>query len=233
MPATLPRRSPLASPVGRKVLTGVTGVLLFVYLLQHLYANLHVFSADPQAVSRYALALEGFGPVLRLVEGALAALFAVHIALGLSIWARARRARGTGYAQYRPRGGTRLGTLASRTMIASGLLLAGFLVVHVAYFRFGPGVAEGYVTYVDGEAVRHFERLVRERFAAPGYVALYVAALGALALHLTHGLWSALQSLGLVHDRNRRLVVRLGVAAAVLLCAAFMAIPLGVYFGGA
>ena len=219
------------SPVGRKVLSGLTGLLLIVYLAQHLFANLQILGDDPQGVSKYALFLQGFGPLLQVVEAGLAACFLAHIVLGIRIYRTNRQARQTGYARYRSAGPPSRMTLASRTMIASGLLVLAFLVVHVAYFRFGPGIADGYVTYVGQEPVRHFERLVTERFQQPAYVALYSLVLVVLGFHLYHGFWSAFQSLGWINGRTRRYFVGAGLVLSIALMAGFLVIPLRIYFG--
>ncbi len=237
MPATMPpparpSRTWMGSPIGKKLLTGVTGLLLVLYLLQHLYANLQVLGADPQAVSKYALLLQGFGPVLQVIEAALALCFLAHIVAGVRVWLTNRRARAAGYAQYRRAGTPSRQTLASRTMAVTGLVLLAFLVLHVAYFRFGPGIAEGYVTYVGAEPVRHFERLVHERFRHGGYVLFYGVVMVLLGLHLSHGFWSAFQSLGWANDRGRRWLFRAGIGLSVLIAAGFLSIPLWIYFGG-
>ena len=235
MPVTAERpahfKKQLSSPVGRKILSGATGLLLLVYLAQHLFANLQIFSDDPQAVSRYALFLADFGPLLIAAEIALGVLFLAHIVIGAIIWNRKRTARGTAYTLYKSKGSPSRQTLASRTMIVSGIVLLLFLILHVAYFRFGPGIAEGYVTFVDGEPMRHFERLVLERFQHVGYVAFYTLVMVLVGVHLSHGFWSAFQSLGLVNDRNRQQMYWGGIVLSVFIAGGFISIPLWIYFG--
>ena len=67
-----------------------------------------------------------------------------------------------------------------------------FLVVHLWTFKFGTY----YETTLDGEPVRDLARLVTEKFQSPWYAFGYTAIMLLLALHLRHGVWSSLQSLG-------------------------------------
>lgn len=230
-----PTKSPasiLTSPIGRKFATGVTGIFLVLYLGQHLLANLRIFSSDPQAVSKYGHTLEGFGLLLRAIEIGLAIMIVYHAALGISIWLKKRKARPVNYRRYVTKGSPSKQTLASRTMFWGGLLMLIFLLVHVAYFRFGPGIAEGYATMIDGEPARHYERLVTERFEQWGYVVFYCLMMIVVGIHISHGFWSATQSLGLVTDRNRQVLYRISQALGVLFALGFITIPLRIYFGG-
>lgn len=223
------RPSLLRSSVGRKILTGLTGLLLFAYLVQHLYANLHVFSADPEAFNRYAASFQRFGVLLRVAEALLALVFITHIGVGVRIALGRRRARGEGYV-YRNGQGRR--AYGSRSMVWSGLFVLVFLVLHVKAFTFGPGLAEGYVAVVDGATVRDFRRLVIASFRDPWQVGFYVAALAAVGLHLSHGFRSAFQSLG-APVGQRSGVYWVGVVLSAAVAGAFIAIPLWVYFGTA
>ena len=220
------------SPIGRKISTGITGVLLVVYLGQHLFANIRILGSDPQAVSQYGHTLEGFGLLLRAVEIALAVLIIYHAVMGISIWVKTRKARPITYKKYASRGEPGKQTWASRTMFWGGLLMLVFLVIHVAYFRFGPGIAEGYSVMIDGEPARHYERLVQERFDQVGYVAFYCLMMVVVGFHISHGFWSATQSLGVVNDKNRQVLYRVSQALGVIFALGFMAIPLRIYFGG-
>ena len=222
----------VTSPVLRKVSTGLTGLFLIIYLTQHLFANLRIFSPDPQAVSKYGHTLEGLGLLLRGIEIGLAALILYHVIMGISIWLKSRNARPVAYKRYRTKGTPSKMSFASRTMFWGGLLMLVFLVIHVAYFRFGPGVADGYATMIHGEPARHYERLVTERFEQLGYVVFYCITMVVVGMHVSHGFWSASQSLGLVNDRNRDVLYKVGIALGALFALGFISIPLGVYFGG-
>lgn len=220
----------LANPVLRKISTGVTGLLLVLYLGQHLFANLQIFSSDHQAVSKYGYSLESFGPLLRIIEIALGALIAFHAIMGIVIWLKKRKARPINYKLYRSKGTPSKQNLASRTMLVGGLVLLIFLVVHVAYFRFGPGIEEGYATIINEEPARHYERLVKERFQNIGYVIFYTFSMIAVGFHISHGFWSAFQSLGISDDRIKNSLHRLSVFLGVAFAIGFLAIVWGTYW---
>lgn len=238
MPATLEKRPSLVkhlfrTSIGKKVLTGLTGVLLLLFITQHLLANIQVLGPDPQALNRYGPFLEGFGVLLDAAQFGLAGLVLLHAVIGISIWFRKRKARGTeAYAQYASKGTPSKQSLSSKTMIASGLFLLVFLGLHLNTFKFGPGVEEGYVVVIDDAPVRDLTRLVTERYQSVGYVLFYVVAMVVVGFHLHHGFWSAFQSLGLVNDRNRNRFFWTGAAFSIVVTAGFLAIPLVIYFGG-
>jgi succinate dehydrogenase / fumarate reductase, cytochrome b subunit len=95
----------------------------------------------------------------------------------------------------------------------------------VMTFRFGPY----YTVTVDGVEMRDLHRLVVEVFRNPVNVALYVAVMVLLGLHLRHGFWSALQSLGAYHPRWTPLWYTGGAIVAALLAVGFIVIPVWVY----
>jgi succinate dehydrogenase / fumarate reductase cytochrome b subunit len=221
-----------ASPIGRKLLTGITGLALTVFVLEHMLGNLVFFSSDPNAYNLYADFLMGWGTILYVIEIALLALLVVHVVLGVSIYIRKRQARPIDYARYESAGFPSRQTTSSRTMIITGIVLGAFLVFHLLSFKFGPGVAEGYVVTVDGEPIRDLRRLMVEKFQNPLYAFGYPAIMALLGFHLRHGVWSALQSLGLLNARWSPLVYSFGGFLAVLLAVGFIVLPLWIFFEG-
>lgn len=209
------------SPVGKKILTGVTGLGLVTFVVGHLLGNLTLFFS-PTAYNRLAHLIDSLGPLLYLVEVGLLALVSVHAAVGISIYLGKRQARTVQYAEYDSAGDPSRQTLSSRTMIFSGLLLAAFLVWHLATFKFGP------VYRLSGSTERDLARLVFETFRRPGYTASYVVILSLLGLHLRHGLWSALQSIG-VATKPGAVVVSSILGSVIAL--GFIGLPLAIYFG--
>lgn len=208
------------SPVGKKILTGVTGLALATFVVGHLLGNLTLFFGA-SAYNQLAYSIDRLGPLLYLIETGLLAVVGVHAVVGISIYLRRRRARLVQYAEYQSAGAPSRQTLASRTMLFSGLLLAIFLVWHIATFKFGP------VYRLADSTERDLARLVLETFQQPIYTASYVAILSVLGLHLRHGLWSALQSVGVA---TKPVVV---VASSVLggaIALGFIGLPLAIYF---
>lgn len=116
-------------------------------------------------------------------------------------------------------------------MIVTGLILLIFLIIHLFSFKYGPGVAEGYVVNVDGEHIRDLKRLVVEKFQSPFYTFGYVGVMMLLGFHLRHGVWSALQSIGAMNPRWTPAVYTLAAIVGVLIAVGFFVLPLWIYFG--
>lgn len=210
-----------SSPIGKKILTGVTGIGLSTFLVAHLLGNLTLFVSSA-AYNQLAHFIDSLGPLLYLIEFGLFAVVIVHAAIGINIYLGKRQARLVQYTEYESAGAPSRQTLASRTMIFSGLLLAAFLVWHLATFKFGP------VYRLPDSTDRDLARLVSETFHQPAYTAGYVVILSLLGLHLRHGLWSALQSVG-VTTRPSVLVASSALGSAIAL--GFIGLPLAIYFG--
>ncbi len=209
------------SSLGKKLLTGITGLLLVTFVVVHLLGNLTLFFSA-SAYNDLAHIIESLGPLTYLVEASLLLIAPVHIAVGINIHVGKHKARPVGYSEYVSAGEPSRQTLSSRTMIISGLVLGVFLVVHLATFKFGPYYE------LPGSLHRDLSRLVFETFHKPGYTAGYVVVLSLLGLHLRHGIWSALQSVGIA----TKPVVYVGSAilgGAIAL--GFIGLPLSIYFG--
>ena len=126
-----------SSSVGTKVLIGITGFALFLYLLIHIAGNLLVFFG-PAVFNQYAYMMEERNPLLPVIELLLLAVFLVHIYKTVRMFLANQSARPVRYAQKKPAGRPSRKSLASSTMIVSGLWLLAFLIVHVKAFRFSP-----------------------------------------------------------------------------------------------
>jgi len=212
----------LLSSIGKKLLTGATGLLLVTFVVVHLLGNLTLFFSA-SAYNRIAAVIEGLGPLTYLVEGLLLAIALIHATLGIKIFIGSRQARPEGYTEYVSAGEPSRQSLSSRTMILSGLMLGGFLVLHLATFKFGTYYA------LPGEFVhRDLARLVFETFHKPVYTAGYVVVLSVLGLHLRHGIWSALQSLGIATKPG---IVAVSAVVGSAISLGFIGLPLAIYFG--
>jgi len=225
-----PRKKLLAafrSPVGKKVLTGITGLGLTIFVLVHMLGNLSYFSSDPNAYNTYSEFLTGLGPLFYAIELGLLAFFALHIVTGIAVYVRKRKARSVGYAKYRSAGKPSMLSLSSRTMIVTGVILGVFLVVHLLSFKYGTY----YETTIGGEPVRDLKRLLEEKFTQPLYAFGYPAVMLLLAFHLRHGIWSAFQSLGAINPRLTPGVYAAGGILGLLIALGFLVLPLYIYFG--
>ena len=218
------------SPVGKKVLTGLTGLGLTLFVLIHMLGNLSYLSSDENAYNNYADTLLSLGPVLYFIELGLVAFFVIHIVIGINIYLRKRKARAVGYKAYKSVGRPSMQTISSKTMILTGIVVLVFLVIHLISFKYGPGVAEGYAVEVEGRQIRDLKRLMTEKFQNPLYAFGYPIVVILLGFHLRHGVWSAFQSLGAMKPRLTPIIYTIGVILAVLIAAGFLFIPLYIYF---
>lgn len=220
----------LTSQVGRKLLTGLTGIGLTIFTIGHLLGNLQLLIGSDK-FNKYAYTLENLGPFLWLIEIGLVLVFILHAIVGVSIYKKKKKAKPVAYASNTSKGGTSYQTSSSRSMIITGSILLIFVILHVATFKFGVGLPH-YTTIVDGVEMRDLYKNVYEVFQNPLYVALYVAVMTLLGLHLRHGVWSSIQSLGALNAKYRPAVYTFGVTLAVLVAIGFLVLPVWLYIYG-
>jgi succinate dehydrogenase / fumarate reductase cytochrome b subunit len=222
------------SPIGRKIVSGVTGLGLVVFVIEHMSGNLALFSGS-DAYNEYAHFLISLGAVLYILEAGLLAFFVFHIVSGISVWLKKRRARSKGYERYQSAGRPSMMSSSSRSMIITGGILFLFLIFHLYAFKFGPGgpgnADPAYVTSVDGVQMRDLSKLVHEKFSHASYAFGYTVIMLLLAVHLRHGVWSAFQSLGAMRPSMKIPVYIIGGVLGLLIALGFIAVPLSIYFG--
>jgi succinate dehydrogenase cytochrome b subunit len=202
------------SSVGKKIVMSLTGFFLFSFLILHLYINLFLFKQDQgTAFDAYAEFMATY-PLLRPLEIILFAGFLLHGLVGVWLWLTNRAVRPEKYKVHRA---SETSTVTSRITFWTGMVVAVFLVVHVNTFfvksRFFP----------DG---RPMYDLVAEAFRNPIYDMFYLISLVFLGYHLKHGFQSALQTLGLLDPRYKRIVDLIGIFLWLIIPAGFAAMPL-------
>ena len=211
-----------SSSVGTKLLIGLTGLGLFVYMLLHLAGNVLIF-AGPDTFNEYSHTLIS-NPLILPIEAGLLAVFLLHVYKAVRNYLANSAARPVRYGKKFPAGHTSRKSVASSTMIWSGLIIFVFIVIHVWQFRFGSYYETG-----DEVAIRDLARTEFEVFSHPGWVALYVVATLLVGLHLRHGIASGFQSIGLDHPVYTRRLTMWSVILAVLIGGGLAVIPLWVY----
>jgi succinate dehydrogenase / fumarate reductase cytochrome b subunit len=219
------RSGVFSSSVGTKLLIGITGVLLFLYLLIHIAGNLVVF-LGPAAFNKYAFTLES-NPLLPLIELVLLSWFVAHIYKTVRMFLSNQSARPVAYTRKKSAGYTSRKSFASSTMIISGLWLFAFLLIHVKAFHDGWG--NQYEWPAGG---RDLYRQEMETFQNPLMVAFYVISMVVVGSHLWHGVSSAFQSLGFDKPAWTRFILPAGKLVAVLIAGGFIAIALWAHFAG-
>jgi succinate dehydrogenase / fumarate reductase cytochrome b subunit len=213
-----------SSSVGTKILIGVTGFALFCYLVIHIAGNLLVF-LGPNVFNKYAYTLES-NPLIPVIEIGLLLIFVVHVFKTIRMFLDNQRARPQRYAVKKNAGPPSRKSFASTTMIASGLWLLLFIIVHVKAFRYGP-------EYGWPAGGRDLYRLELENFASPVMVLFYILSMFVVGSHLWHGVSSSVQSVGIEHGQWTPRVMVAGKALAVLIAGGFIVIALWAHFTGA
>ena len=212
------------SSIGKKLITGISGLVLVVFITVHMVGNL-VLLGSAEHYNQFGHFIERLGPLLWLFELILLGFIGFHILMGVQIFLGRLRARPQAYKTYASVGTPSYQTLSSRTMIVTGLVLGSFLVWHLLTFKFG-------IRYtVPGSEMRDLARLVIEIFQRPVYTFGYVGVMVLLASHLRHGIWSALQSLGALNTAVRPLVYGVSLMMAIGIALGFVVLPLGIYVG--
>lgn len=202
----------LASSVGRKIVLGLTGLLLVGFLVEHLVGNLTLYGdADGAAFNGYVAYLKRFGPLLLVAEIALGLLFACHAFLAIRLTLENRQARSQRYVVRNDRGAQ---TFASISMFVTGALVLAYLMKHLYDFRFDARFEE------DPAA------LVKSTLGQARNALVYVVAALVVGVHVSHGFRSAFQSLGISHPKLDPLLVVLGRVLAVVFALGFASFPI-------
>ena len=213
------------SAVGKKILTGITGLGLTLFVCFHMLGNL-VLLSSPDAYNQLGHFINSWGVLLSTVELSLLVTVIVHAWLGITIRLKSEKARPIKYQMLKSAGNPSKQSLSSRSMIITGLVLLVFLVFHLASFKFGTY----YLTSVDGVPMRDLARLVIETFRNPVYTFGYLGVMLLLGLHLRHGFWSAWQSLGVLHSPWSSVVYIIAFIFALLIAIGFIVLPLAIFF---
>ena len=208
-----------ASSAGKKAVMAVTGIIGVLFVVGHMVGNLQVFQGA-ERLNAYGHLLHG--PLNELIWGArvvLVAVLVLHAVAAGQLTMRNRAARPVDYATRVPQ----VSTLAARTLRWGGILLLAFIVYHLLDLTIGtvnPAFQEGDV----------YANLLGS-LQRPLIAVFYLAAMAALALHLYHGAWSSMRSLGVAPTSASPLKRRAAVAVAVIVAVGFAVVPLAVLFG--
>jgi succinate dehydrogenase / fumarate reductase cytochrome b subunit len=223
----------LQSSVGGKYLVAVTGLILTIFVVVHMLGNLQVFFG-PDFINAYAVSLKKNQGLLWTMRLGLLAAFTLHIVMALWLNWKARQARPIAYAFEK----TVQASFASRHMVLTGLVILVFTVFHIAHFTLGvvPGAStsDGGVNYLrlqDNAGRPDVYSMMIYGFHNPVVAILYLVAQAILFLHLTHGVASMFQSVGLNAPRAQRLIRTIAWAVALVVCLGNAGIVAGVWLG--
>jgi succinate dehydrogenase / fumarate reductase cytochrome b subunit len=206
----------------------VSGAVLILFVIAHMVGNLKIFSGAEEinAYSRFLREVGwpelGYGQLLWIVRGVLFIAVILHITAAWQLTLLNRQARPVGYGE-RKNVETTWGAM---TMRWGGVLLAIFIVFHLFHMTAGmvgfqPGQFEHLMVYQN----------VLAAFSVVPVSIFYIIAMCALCLHLDHGIWSGLQTLGWVNQVNTKSLRTISRIIAVIIFVGFVSVPISVLAG--
>ena len=217
-----------ASSIGKKILVALTGLALVLFVFGHMAGNLLIY-AGPDAINAYGHKLKSMGPVLWLVRLGLLAIVVVHIVATIQLTKQNRAARPGGYGMVK----TQVASKASRIMIWSGLTVLAFIIYHLLHFTVHAGNEYStYKTMLDGHEVHDVYKMVVDGFSWWPASIFYIIATVLLCNHLSHGVSSLFQTLGLATNQTWPIFQKLGLAYAAVILVGNCSIPIAILFFG-
>ncbi len=213
--------------IGKKAVMAVTGFLLIGFVLMHMYGNLKAFQGA-EYFNHYAEGLREIGApifghthLLWVMRLGLIAAFVLHIASAIALSRQSAAARPVGYASHKKL----KSNLANLTIRWGGLTIALFVIYHLMHFTFG--VKGVHPDFIHGDA---YHNLV-VGFQVTPVTFVYMLAVLALGMHLYHGTWSMIQTLGWNRVRYEQQIKIAAAGLAVLITVGFLSVPIGVLAG--
>lgn len=213
--------------IGKKAVVAVTGGILVLFVIAHMFGNLKVYYGDENgmpAIDEYAMSLRtvgseffGYAGVLWIVRGILIIAVVLHITLVIDLAIKSRRARPVKY-KHRPK--RLMASIASRLMMLSGLLLLIYIPLHILEFTTGTIVFGSFGEWTV------YENLHSAFSMEFWYVPLfYIIIMVCLGFHLYHGAWSVFQTLGWDSPDRNRGFRWLAMVIAVVVAGGFISVP--------
>lgn len=222
-----------SSSIGQKVIVAATGIFLMLFLVVHLLGNFQLLKSDGgEAFNTYAYFMT-HNPLIKTISYSLYAFILIHAFKGLHLWWQNRQAAGVSrYAVNH----SRASESSARNMAWFGIVIFIFLLIHLWQFwlQMKMGVLpkltnlKGY----EGIEIQNLYLPVAEAFQNKFYVGFYVLSMVVVGLHLWHGFWSSLQTLGINHRKYNAILNFIGGAYAVLISLGFAIIPIWMFLKG-
>lgn len=215
------------SSIGKKIVMALTGIFLVIFLVVHCYVNANVFFANPAENFNRAAHFMGTNMLIRVTEIGLFAGFILHIVQGYKLEIQNRSSRKSRYAVT---AGNKTSKWYSRSMALLGTLILLFLIVHLVHFwvpsRFG-----GLEPVFYNEIEHHdLYAQMKNVFAEPIWVVLYIVGCFSLSWHLLHGIQSAAQTLGWRNSAYYSTIQNFGIAFSIIIPLIFALMPIFMHF---
>lgn len=211
--------------IGRKAVMAITGLFMVLFVVGHLLGNLTIF-AGPNGLNTYAAKLHELAPVVWGTRIVMAVSVVLHAVIGIQVTTENSAAKPTKYAV----DNKLKATFASRTMIWTGVILGAFIVYHLLHFTFRlPGL--NLVLATDAQNRFDVYAMVVSSLRSTLIAVIYIVGMVALFLHLSHGIQSTFQSLGLSNGKLLPRYGLLGKVASAAFLVGFGSIPVLILVG--
>ena len=221
-----PLASFISSSIGRKWIVALTGLAMLGFLIGHLVGNLQIF-LPPEHINKYAAFLKSVGELLWIVRLGLLAVVVLHVVFTIKLALENRAARPEKYEKSN-RVQARIST---RTMVWSGSYILCFIIVHLLHFT-AQTIHPEYRLWTDEAGRSDVYRMMIVGFRDPLMAGFYIVGMILLCAHLSHGIGSIPQTLGLRTKRAASFLTNGGRALSLALALGFISIPSAVLFGG-
>jgi succinate dehydrogenase / fumarate reductase cytochrome b subunit len=213
------------SSVGKKSVVAVTGIVFLLYVIAHMLGNLKIFfgletfDAYSEHLRTLGAEIVGYEGLLWIIRVVLVGSLVLHVVATASLWRRANHARPIGY-QHRQKVA---GSYTARTMRWGGVIILLFVIWHIL------DLTTGTVNPLPGDAGA-YEKLIAS-FDRPVVAIFYILAVVALGLHIGHGLWSAMQTLGGNSAARQASLKTFAYVVATVITVGFVIVPISVLTG--
>ncbi len=220
----------LGTLIGRKMLMGITGMFLILFLVVHCAVNALIFVNDGGELFNKGAEFMGTNILIRIVEVVLFVGILVHIVDGIMLERLNRQKRTVPYVSHNPQANSKW---YSRWMGLLGILILMFLIVHLKHFwvlsRFTDHIAHSEMDKLPGQETLFYE--MKEVFENPAVVLIYVLAMIGLSYHLMHGFQSAFQTMGWNHPKYTPCIKQAGFWFSIIVPFVFALMPIAMYTG--
>jgi succinate dehydrogenase / fumarate reductase cytochrome b subunit len=215
------------STIGKKIIMGVTGLIGIGFVILHMAGNLQVFIGQSKINSYGALLHGPLAELTCLLRIILIVSLILHVTMAYQLTQRSAAARPVGYQKKTPQ----VATLASRTMKWGGVLLLIFIVFHILHFTTETIDPGGWRGMTDLEGHRDVYGNLIASFHIWWVALFYIVAMIFLGLHLYHGAWSSVRTLGYAKPSGHPLHRKIALAVAAIVWLGFTLVPVGVIVG--
>jgi succinate dehydrogenase / fumarate reductase cytochrome b subunit len=215
------------STIGKKIIMGVTGLIGIGFVILHMAGNLQVFIGQSKINSYGALLHGPLAELTWLLRIILIVSLILHVTMAYQLTQRSAAARPVGYQKKTPQ----VATLASRTMKWGGVLLLIFIVFHILHFTTETIDPGGWRGMTDLEGHRDVYGNLIASFRVWWVSLFYIVAMIFLGLHLYHGAWSSVRTLGYAKPSGHPLHRKIALAVAAIVWLGFTLVPVGVIVG--